>query len=79
MGHGELYIAVEQANQAIEYTIQRLESILNDVRVILTDEQPYADSDITSNVAKRQGGCNQYPLAICTVSHYSAISVKYFI
>ena len=45
-GEHKTYTSASQANQAIEYTIQRSESILDNVCVLLADGQPCADSDI---------------------------------
>src|SRR5216683_2401989 len=39
-GHGEIYTSAEQAGQAIEYTIARLESILDNIRAALADGEP---------------------------------------
>jgi glyoxylase-like metal-dependent hydrolase (beta-lactamase superfamily II) len=78
-GHGELYTSAEQANRAIEYTIERLESILENVRAILADGQSRTDSDITGEVARMQGATisnlPQYVLYHTTVQ--SALSTLY--
>ncbi len=36
-GHGEVYSSAEDANRAIEYTIERLENILENIRTSLAD------------------------------------------
>ena len=78
-GHGEIYTAAEQANQAIDYTIQRLEDILEDVRRALADGNPRALADIVSAVAHAQGATinalSQYVLYQTTVQ--SVLSTLY--
>ncbi len=63
-GHGEIYTAAEQANRAINYTIERLESILEYVREALADGMPRSLADVLSMVASVQG------VTINTLSQY---------
>ncbi len=78
-GHGEIYTAAEQANRAIDYTMHRLESILEQVRVALADGTPRSLADILSAVATAQGATinalSQYVLCQTTVQ--SALSTLY--
>ncbi len=78
-GHGEIYTAAEQANRAIDYTMHRLESILEQVRVALADGTPRSLADILSAVATAQGATinalSQYVLCQTTVQ--SALSALY--
>ena len=78
-GHGEIYTSIEQANRAIEYTIDRLESILENIRAALTDDKPQPGADILSTVAHAQGAhihtFSQYVLYNTTVQ--SALSTLY--
>lgn len=78
-GHGEIYTTAEQANRAIDYTIHRLESILEQVRVALADGTPRSLADILSAVATAQGATinalSQYVLCQTTVQ--SALSALY--
>ena len=78
-GHGEIYPSAEQANQAINYTIQRLEHILNSVRTALADGVPYTTSDVLSAVANIHGvvinTLSQYVLYQTTIQ--SALSTLY--
>jgi len=70
-GHGELYTGAEQANRAIDYTMRRLESILEDIRTALADGTPRSQADILSAVASAQGATlsslSQYVLSQTTV------------
>jgi len=54
-GHGELYSSSDQVNQAIDYTVQRLESILEQVRNSLANGEPRSASDVLSSVAAMHG------------------------
>jgi glyoxylase-like metal-dependent hydrolase (beta-lactamase superfamily II) len=63
-GHGEIYATAEQANRAINYTMERLESILEYVRATLADGTPRSLADILSAVANSQGA------TINTLSQY---------
>ena len=78
-GHGEIYTATERANQAIDYTVQRLESILDNVRTALADGTPRSSADMLSEVAKAQGTAintlSQHVLYQTTVQ--SALSTLY--
>ncbi len=78
-GHGEIYSSAQQANQAIDYTIARLEQILDDVRAALTDGTPRSSTDILSAVASAEGATinalSQYVLYQTTVQ--SALSLLY--
>ncbi len=78
-GHGEIYTATGQANQAIDYTIQRLEDILENVRGALADGTPRSLADILSTVAHVQGATinalSQYVLYQTTIQ--SALSTLY--
>lgn len=78
-GHGEIYTSAEQAGQAIEYTIARLESILDNIRAALADGEPRQGADILSAVASRQNATintlSQYVLYNTTIQ--SALSTLY--
>jgi len=50
-GHGELYSSPDQVNKAIDYTVQRLESILEQVRSSLAHGEPRSTTDVLSSVA----------------------------
>jgi glyoxylase-like metal-dependent hydrolase (beta-lactamase superfamily II) len=54
-GHGELYSSSDQVNHVIDYTIQRLESILEQVRNSLDYGEPRSTSDVLSSVATTHG------------------------
>lgn len=78
-GHGEIYTSAEKAGQAIEYTIARLESILDNIRAALADGEPRQGADILSAVASRQNATintlSQYVLYNTTIQ--SALSTLY--
>ena len=78
-GHGEIYSSAEQAGGAIEYTITRLESILDNIRAALADGEPRQGADILSAVASRQhatiNALSQYVLYNTTIQ--SALSTLY--
>jgi glyoxylase-like metal-dependent hydrolase (beta-lactamase superfamily II) len=50
-GHGELYSSSDQVDQVIDYSVQRLESILEQVRNSLDYGEPRSASDVLSSVA----------------------------
>ena len=54
-GHGELYSSSDQADHVIDYTVQRLESILEQVRNSLEDGKTRSASDVLSSVAAIHG------------------------
>lgn len=54
-GHGELYTSTDQANQGIEYTVQRLESILAQVQTSLAQGEARRTADVLSAVASAHG------------------------
>ena len=78
-GHGEIYTSRERTTQAVDYTIQRLETILEDVRVALANGEARSTSDLLSAVAHARGaqiqGLPQYVLYNTTVQ--SALSTLY--
>lgn len=78
-GHGEIYTSIERANRAIEYIIDRLESILENIRAALTDDKARPGADILSAVAQAQRApiqtFPQYVLYNTTVQ--SALSTLY--
>ena len=78
-GHGEIYTSIEQTNRAIEYTIERLESILDSIRAALAHGEARSAADILSVVARAQGAqiqaLPQYVLYNTTVQ--SALSTLY--
>ncbi len=54
-GHGELYTSPDQAHHVIDYTVQRLESILEQVRISLADGKTRSTSDVLGSVAAAHG------------------------
>jgi len=78
-GHGEIYASPAQANSAIEYTIQRLESILEQVRTALAAGDARGTADTLSAVANALGttisALQQYVLYSTTVQ--SALATLY--
>src|SRR5207248_6417282 len=54
-GHGEIVTSTEQANLVIDYTIERLEGILEHVRVCLAEGEARRTADVLSAVASAQG------------------------
>ncbi len=58
-GHGEMYTSAEDANRAIDYTMQRLESILENIRTALADGAARTAADLLSAVATAQGATIQ--------------------
>ncbi len=78
-GHGEIYSSSERANLAIDYTVQRLESILQEVRTTLAGGVARSGAAILSDAASGQGAMittlSQYVLYNTTVQ--SALSTLY--
>ncbi len=78
-GHGEIYTATEKADAAIEYTIERLESILEGIREALDDGKARTAGEVLKIVADAQGvqiqALPQYVLYNTTVQ--SALSTLY--
>ncbi|HVU69205.1 MAG TPA: MBL fold metallo-hydrolase [Ktedonobacteraceae bacterium] len=78
-GHGEIYTSTEQAKRVIQYTAQRLESILELVREALADGAPRPGSEMLQVVARAQGvdisTLSQYVLCQTTVQ--AALSALY--
>lgn len=78
-GHGEVYTSADQANSAIEYTIQRLESILENIRTALASGDARPAADMLRAVANVQGvsinTLPQYVLYNTTIQ--SALSTLY--
>jgi glyoxylase-like metal-dependent hydrolase (beta-lactamase superfamily II) len=54
-GHGELYSSSDQVNRVIDYTVQRLESILEHIRNSLANGEARSASDVLSSVAASHG------------------------
>ncbi len=78
-GHGEIYAATEHANRAINYTMQRLEDILENVRLALANGTPRSLADILSAVATAQGvTISALPQhVLCQTTVQSALSTLY--
>ena len=78
-GHGELYRLSDELHQVIDYTIQRLESILEHVRNSLDYGEPRSTADILSSVAAVHGASittlSQHALYNTTVQ--AALSALY--
>jgi glyoxylase-like metal-dependent hydrolase (beta-lactamase superfamily II) len=78
-GHGEIYDSADQTNRAINYTISRLEGILDNVLKALADGTARTSADILSEVASAQGATitalSQYVLYQTTIQ--SALSTLY--
>ena len=78
-GHGEVYTSTGEANRAIEYTIERLESILENIRTALASGDARPAAALLSAVATAQGATienfPQYVLYNTTVQ--SALSTLY--
>jgi len=78
-GHGEIYTSPERANQAIEYMVQRLETILEQIRQALADGTARSTGELLSEVARAQGivisALPQYVLYNTTIQ--SALSTLY--
>ena len=54
-GHGEFYTSPDQAHHVIDYTVQRLESILDQVRISLEDGKTHSSSTVLCSVAGAHG------------------------
>jgi glyoxylase-like metal-dependent hydrolase (beta-lactamase superfamily II) len=54
-GHGELYSSPDQVNRVIDYSVQRLESILEQVRNVLAHGEARSTTDVLSSVAAAHG------------------------
>lgn len=54
-GHGEINSTPDQFNRVIDYTVQRLESILEQVRNSLAHGEPRSTTDVLSSVAAAHG------------------------
>lgn len=54
-GHGEFFTSPGQAHRVIDYTVQRLESILEHVRISLEDGKTCSSSDVLRSVAAAHG------------------------
>ncbi|HEX6482780.1 MAG TPA: MBL fold metallo-hydrolase [Ktedonobacteraceae bacterium] len=78
-GHGELYVSSQQANQAIDYMIERLEAILDQARSALANGDARGTAAILSAVSEAQGTeistLSQYVLYNTTVQ--STLSTLY--
>lgn len=78
-GHGEVYSSSDQVNRVIDYTIQRLVSILEQVRNSLDYGEPRSASDVLSSVATIHGALittlSQHALYNTTVQ--AALSALY--
>ena len=78
-GHGELYSSSDQVNRVIDYTVQRLESILEQVRNSLAYGEARSASDVLSLVAARHGASittlSQHALYTTTIQ--AALSALY--
>src|SRR5436305_1158605 len=53
--HGEIYTSTERANWSIDYTIERLESILEQIRIAFADGEASMVTEILRTVANAQG------------------------
>ena len=78
-GHGALYSSSDQVNKVIDYTVQRLESILEHVQYSLANGEPRSASDVLSSVAAIHGASittlSQHALYNTTVQ--AALSALY--
>ncbi len=78
-GHGEIYTSTERAKGAIDYTIERLESILEHIRIALAGGEARMVTELLSTVANAQGvkieALPQFVLYNTTVQ--SAVSTLY--
>ena len=54
-GHKEIYSSIERVNWAIECTIARLKSILDNVRIALIDGATKSTAEVLEFVATTQG------------------------
>ncbi|HLX40587.1 MAG TPA: hypothetical protein VKR42_08640, partial [Ktedonobacteraceae bacterium] len=78
-GHGEIYASTEQTGRAIDYTCQRLESILEQIHTALASGEARPAADLLQAVATAQGlqieALPQYVLTHTTIQ--SALSTLY--
>jgi glyoxylase-like metal-dependent hydrolase (beta-lactamase superfamily II) len=78
-GHGELYSSSDEVTHVIDYTVQRLESILEQVRSSLANGEARSTSDILSSVAAAHGATittlSQHALYSTTI--HAALSALY--
>ena len=78
-GHGEICTSSEQAKRVIQYTAQRLESILELVRAALADGDARPGAEVLQAVARAQGvdisTLSQYVL--CNTTVQAALSSLY--
>jgi len=78
-GHGEVYSSSDQVNQVIDYTVQRLTSILEQVRNSFDYGEPRSTSEVLSSVAATHGASittlSQHALYNTTVQ--AALSALY--
>jgi len=78
-GHGEIYTSADRTRQAIDYTIERLENILDNIRATLAGGEARPATDLLSIVAHAQGAIinalPQYVLYNTTIQ--SALSTLY--
>ena len=78
-GHGEIYNSTDQVNRDIDYSVQRLDSILAQVGNALDDGGPRSTSDVLSFVAAKLGASitsiSQHALYNTTVQ--AALSALY--
>lgn len=78
-GHGEIYRSIERVNWAIECTIARLKSILDNVRTALADGATKNTAEVLGSVATAQGvtigTLSQFVLCHTTVQ--SALAMLY--
>lgn len=78
-GHGEIYTSVEQTNHALQYMIERLESILDTVRNALAGEQALTADEVLRAVANAQSAHMQTlaQYVLCNTTVQSALSTLY--
>src|SRR5437868_5633160 len=78
-GHGEIYTSTESTERVVDYTIERLESILEQVRTCLAEGEGQRTTDVLSIVARAQGATitalPQYVLYNTTIQ--AALSALY--
>jgi glyoxylase-like metal-dependent hydrolase (beta-lactamase superfamily II) len=67
-GHGEFYSSSDKIHQVIDYTVQRLESILEQVRKSLDYGEPRSTADVLSSVAAIHGA------SVTTLSQHALYS-----
>jgi glyoxylase-like metal-dependent hydrolase (beta-lactamase superfamily II) len=78
-GHGEIYTSAGQASQAIDYAIERLENILDNIRAALADGEARPATELLSIVAHAQGAViNAFPqYVLYNTTIQSALSTLY--